>query len=322
METRKRLHGFCFSMMSLAMAAIAMAQPSYPARSLKLVVGFSAGSSIDFVARVIAGRLAIELGESVVIENRSGAAGNIAARSVARAEKDGHTLLVVANSIAISPAIYQNLDFDPKQDLAAVAYIGMGPVDLKINKKLNIDTLQELIAYAKTNPEKLNYGSSGIGGTPHMITVLFEQVTETKLTHIPYKGGGDALTALMGGQVDMLINPLLGNAESDKIKTLAVTGEYRSPLAPDVPTFKELSYPKYDVGVYYGIVGPSGMPAAVVNKLNQSVNTVLKDPATIEKLTKSGIVIQPKTAAEFQDFLEQDMLRWQTVVTSHKVAAN
>ncbi len=322
MKAKNILHGFFGAVVALAMMSTAAAQTSYPAKPIRLVVGFSAGSSIDIVARVVADKLGSELGESIIVENKPGAAGNIAAGYVARSAKDGYTLLVVANSIAISPAIYKDLDFDPRKDLSAIAYVGIGPVDLKINKALKVDTLKDLIAYAKANPGKLNYGSSGVGGTPHMATVLFEQVTGTELTHIPYKGGGDALAALMGGQVNMLINPLLGAAESDKIRTLAVTGDKRSLLAPDVPTFKELGYPEYDVGVYYGIVGPSGMPSDVVDKLNQSVNAVLKDPATVERLTKSGVVIQQKTAGEFQEFLEQDMLRWQNVVKASKVSIN
>lgn len=309
--------------LALAISPTVWAATPYPTKPVKFVVGFSPGSSIDIVARVVADKLGNELGQSVIVENKPGAAGNIAASYVARAAQDGYTLLVVANNMAISPAIYKDLDFSPKNDLSAVAYIGIGPVDLKVNKKLNIDSLKELVAYAKQHPGALNYSSSGVGGTPHMATILFEQITETELTHIPYKGGGDALTALMGGQVSMLINPLLGAPESDKIKTLAVTGDERSALAPDVPTFKELGYPDYDIGVYYGIVGPAGMPKEVVDTLNQRVNAVLKDPATIQKLTKqSGIVLQAKTAEEFQHYLEQDMQRWDTVVEASKVPIN
>ncbi len=305
--------------MSLTMSSAVIAQPAYPTKPVKLVVGFSPGSSIDIVARVVADKLAKVLDGNVIVENKPGAGGNIAAGYVARSAKDGYTLLVAANSLAISPAIYKNLDYDPMKDLEAVAYIGIGPVDLKVNKKLKIETLKDLIAYAKQHPHKLNYSSSGVGGTPHMATILFEQVTGTELTHIPYKGGGDALAALMGGQVDMLINPLLGSVESDKVKSLAITGDERSTLAPDVPTFKELGYPKYDIGVYYGLVGPSGMPAQVVDKLNQSVNTVLNDPATIDKLTKQyGIVLRQETPAEFQHFLEQDAQRWEQVVKASK----
>lgn len=321
MKTKNILHGFLGTVVAMAMTSAVAAQATYPTKPVKLIVGFSPGSSIDIVARVVADKLTAVLGESVIVENKPGAGGNIAAGYLARSPKDGYTLLVVANSLAISPAIYKDLEYDPMKDLAAVAYIGIGPVDLKVNKKLKIDTLKDLIAYAKEHPGKLNYSSSGVGGTPHMATILFEQVTGTKLTHIPYKGGGDALTALMGGQVDLLINPLLGNVESDKIKSLAITGDERSPLAPDVPTFKELGYPKYDVGVYYGIVGPSGMPPDVVEKLNQSVNSVLRDPETIEKLTKkSGIVLRQETPSEFQHFLEQDMQRWENVVKAGKVS--
>lgn len=321
MKKKNILCGLLGTVVAMAMTSGVAAQTTYPTKPVKLIVGFSPGSSIDIVARVVADKLTAVLSESVIVENKPGAGGNIAAGYLARSPKDGYTLLVVANSLAISPAIYKDLEYDPMKDLAAVAYIGIGPVDLKVNKKLKIDTLKGLIAYAKEHPGKLNYSSSGVGGTPHMATILFEQVTGTKLTHIPYKGGGDALTALMGGQVDMLINPLLGNVESDKIKTLAITGDERSPLAPDVPTFKELGYPKYDVGVYYGIVGPSGMPPEVVDKLNKSVNSVLGDPATIEKLTKqSGIVLRQETPGEFQHFLEQDMQRWENVVKAGKVS--
>ncbi|MCA0325295.1 MAG: tripartite tricarboxylate transporter substrate binding protein [Proteobacteria bacterium] len=322
MKVKNVVHGLFGAVLALTMTSVVAQPTSYPTKPIRFVVGFSAGSSIDLVARVIADKLSTELGETIIVENKSGAAGNIAAGYVAHAAKDGYTLLVVANSIAISPAIYKDLDFDPKKDLAAIAYFGIAPVDLKVNKALKIDTLKDLIAYAKNNPGKLNYSSSGVGGTPHMATVLFEQITGTKLMHIPYKGGGDALAALMGGQVNMLINPLLGNANSDKIKTLAITGDHRSPLTPDVPTFKELGYPEYDVGVYYGIVGPSGMPSEVVEKLNRSVNSVLKNPATIEKFTRSGVVPQQKTAGEFQSFLQQDMLRWQRVVKEGNVSIN
>lgn len=319
MNTKNVLRGIVATVFAVAMTTPAVAQTDYPTKPVKFVVGFSPGSSIDIVARVVADKLSAVLDQSVIVENKPGAGGNIAAGYVARSMKDGYTLMVAANSLAISPAIYKDLGFDPTKDLAAVAYIGIGPVDLKVNKKLNINSLKELIAYAKEHPGKLNYSSSGVGGTPHMATKLFEQVTGTELTHIPYKGGGDALSALMGGQVDMLINPLLGSVESDKIKSLAITGDQRSLLAPDVPTFKELGYPKYDVGVYYGIVGPSGMPADVVDKLNKSVNAVLKDPATIDKLTKQfGIVLRQETPDEFQHFLEQDALRWEQVVKASK----
>lgn len=297
------------------------AQTPYPTKRINLVVGFSAGSSIDLVARVVANKLSDKLGQPIVVENKPGAGGNIAAAHVAHSAKDGYTLLVVANSIAISPALYKNLGFDPKKDLTAVSYIGIGPVILKVNSKAGFNNLEDLIAYAKAHPGKLNYGSSGIGGTPHMATVLFEQITGTKMTHIPYKGGGDALAALLGGQIEVLINPLLGNVESDKVESLAITGEHRSPLAPDVPTFGEQGHPKYDVGVYYGIMGPSGMPSEVVEKLNHEVNAVLTDPSVVESLTgKNGIVLRTETASQFQDFLEKDVERWKQVVEAGNVS--
>jgi len=290
-------------------------QAAYPSQPVKMVVGFSAGSSIDLVARAVADQLSDKLGESVIVENKPGAGGNIAASYVARADDNGHTLLVIANSIAISPALYKDLGFDPRTDLQPVAYVGIGPVDLKVNTKVGVNSLDELIDYAKENPGKLDYSSSGVGGTPHMATVYFQQVTGTQLTHIPYKGGGDAMAALMGGQVDLLINPLLGTSETEGIKTLAITGDDRSKLAPDVPTFKELGYPKFDIGVYYGIMGPAGMPVEVVDQLNNAVNEVLDQEKVKERLTdRYGVVLEPRSVGEFKEFLENDMQRWETLV--------
>lgn len=293
----------------------AVAQTAYPSKPITLVVGFSAGSSIDLVARVIAEKLSKALGQSVIVENKAGAGGNIAAGYVARAPKDGYTLLVAANSLAISSALYKNIGFDASKDFQAIAYIGISPVDLKVNARLGINSLDELIKYGKANPNKLNYASSGVGGTPHMATVLFEQVTGVKMTHIPYKGGGDALSALMGGQVDILINPILGSANNDKVKTLAITGDQRSSLSPNVPTFKELGYGKYDIGVYYGIVGPAGMPMDAVDKLNASVRSILADPSVVKTLTEQqGVVLKAESPQAFQEYLDKDIQRWKSIV--------
>lgn len=296
------------------LSPVVHAQAAYPERAVTFIVGFSPGSSIDLVARTVAKNLAIKLKQAVIVENKPGAGGNLAAEIVARAKPDGYTLLIVANSIAISPAVYPNLNFDAKRDLAAVAYVGIGPVIMKVNRSSKIDSVKKLVEYAKANPEKLNYGSSGEGGTPHMATVLFEQVANIRMTHIPYKGGGDALAALLGGQVDLVVNPLLGDTKSDRIISLAITGDSRSALAPDVPTFRELGY-DFNVGVYYGIMAPKAVPAKIVDRINESVNEVLADRDVIDALTtRSGIVLQPMTPAEFQDYLNKDMELWKKIV--------
>ncbi|MCE7527130.1 tripartite tricarboxylate transporter substrate binding protein [Polynucleobacter sp. IMCC 30228] len=302
-----------------AAVSFALAQPIYPDRPITLVVGFSPGSSIDLVARTFAKSITNTLKIPVIIENKVGAGGNIAAELVAKSKPDGYTLLVVANSIAISPAIYPNLSFDVKKDLMAIAYLGIGPVILKVNNDLKINSIKELVSYAKANPGKLNYGSSGEGGTPHMASVLFEQTANIKMTHIPYKGGGDALAALMGGQVDILINPLLGDIKSERITSLAITGQSRSILSPDIPTFKELGY-DFNVGVYYGLMGPKGMPKKTVETINQSFNNALSDPELISVLTnKSGIVMQKMSPLEFQEYLNKDMELWKMIVARNKI---
>lgn len=302
-----------------AAASFTLAQTNYPDRPITLVVGFSPGSSIDLVARAFAKSLTTKLRIPVIVENKAGAGGNIAAELVAKSKSDGYTLLVVANSIAISPAIYPNLNFDVQRDLVAIAYLGIGPVILKVNNDLKINSIKELVNYAKANPGKLNYGSSGEGGTPHMASVLFEQSANIKMTHIPYKGGGDALAALMGGQVDVLINPLLGDIKSERITSLAITGQSRSILSPEIPTFKESGY-DFNVGVYYGVMGPKAISKKIVETLNQGFNDALSDPELIGILTnKSGIVMQKMSPLEFQEYLNKDVELWKKVVAGKKI---
>ncbi|MFC4278323.1 tripartite tricarboxylate transporter substrate binding protein [Achromobacter aloeverae] len=304
-----------------ALAFGAAAGAAFPDKPLTLVVGFSAGSSIDMVARTVASKLSQKIGQSIVVENRAGAGGNLAADYVSRSKADGYTLLVVANSIAIAPALYPDLKFDTQKDLRAVAYVGIGPVILKVSKQRGFKTLADLVSYAKAHPGVLNYGSSGIGGTPHMATVLFDEIAGISMTHIPYKGGADALSALLGGQVDVLINPLLGDAASDRVVPLAISGDKRSPLSPDVPTFGELGYPKYDLGVYYGLMAPAGVPADVVAKINAAVNETLADPAIVDALTtRSGIVLKRETPQEFQQFIDKDIALWKDVVQRNRSA--
>ncbi|WP_233233481.1 tripartite tricarboxylate transporter substrate binding protein [Bordetella sp. LUAb4] len=303
------------------LAFSAAASAAFPDKPLTLVVGFSAGSSIDMVARTVASKLSQKIGQSVIVENRNGAGGNVAADYVSRSKADGYTLLVVANSIAIAPALYPDLKFDTQKDLRAVAYVGIGPVILKVNKQRGFKTLADLVTYAKAHPGALNYGSSGIGGTPHMATVLFDEVAGISMTHIPYKGGADALSALLGGQVDVLLNPLLGDAANDRVIPLAISGDKRSPLSPDVPTFGELGYPKYDLGVYYGLMAPAGVPADVVAKVNAAVNETLADPSIVEALTtRSGIVLKRETPQEFQQFIDKDIALWKDVVQRNRAA--
>lgn len=298
------------------------AHAAYPDHPVTLVVGFSPGSSIDLVARAVAGKLSERIGEPVIVENRPGAGGNIAAEYTVRAKPNGYTLMVVANNIAIAPAIYSNLKYDTKKDLRAVAYIGVGPMILKVNtQRHDFKTLADLVSYAKAHPGQLNFGSSGVGGSPHMATLLFEKVAGIQMTHVPYKGGGEALTALLGGQVDLLINPLTGDVNTDRVRSLAITGDKRSPMAPSVPTFGEAGYPKFNVGVYYGIMAASGMPTADVDRMNAAVNAVLKDPAIVRALTtQSGIVLKAETPQAFQQFIDRDIATWQQLVSQDKAA--
>jgi len=291
------------------------AQP-YPNRSVRIVVPFAAGGATDVMARQIAQSLSGALGQSFVVENVLGAGGSVGARLVARAAPDGYTLLFgTTSTFAINPAVTKNLGYDPLTSFVTVARAFDSPMMLVVHPSLPVKSVAELIAYAKANPGKLNYGSSGIGTPMQIATELFKSMTGTEIVHVPYKGGSQSIQDAVAGQVQVLFeNPLqlIPLVRDDRLRALAVTGENRNPQAPDVPTMKEAGL-AFVVTLINGVVAPAGTPPEIVTKLNGAINDALKSPQVLNAVARFGADARPETPEKFRELIAFELGRWAEV---------
>ena len=291
----------------------------YPERPVRVVVGFSAGGTTDVVARIMAKELTAELGQSFVIDNKPGAGSNIATEQVARAEADGYTLLFVAVTSAINQTLYPKVRFDLVKDFAPVALGAKVPNVLVVNPNVPVNNVQELIAYAKANPDKVSYASSGSGTSIHMAGELFKLRTGLKTQHIPYKGSSPAVTDLMAGQVQFMFDNMPSSwphVMNGKLKALAVTTTKRSPTAPDLPTMEESGIKPFDVSSWFGLIAPAGTPPEVVAKLNAAMNKAFDKPEVKEAYAKLGAVSEKNTPEQFGAFIKSEVASWAPVVKS------
>jgi tripartite-type tricarboxylate transporter receptor subunit TctC len=298
---------------------------TYPDRPIKLIVPFPAGGPTDVMARLIAQWLTRTVG-SVTLENKAGAGGTIGTRSVAAADADGYTLLFGGTStLAINPAVYKDLRYDPITSFAPVAMVSTSPFVLAINPSLPVHSVEQLIKYANANPGKVNFGSAGIGTTPHLTGELFKSLTGVDIVHVPYKGGAPVITDLLAGQIQMtfeLTAVLLPLLQAGRLRALAVATEARHPDLPDVPTMAESGVPGCLASSWFGVVGPAGMPAHVVEKLNLEINRSLRSDEIVASLNKLGS--QPKigTPQEFAALIATEVQRWRTIAESTAMAVN
>ncbi|MDM0037008.1 tripartite tricarboxylate transporter substrate binding protein [Variovorax sp. J22P271] len=301
------------------------AQGAYPAQPLKMVVGFAPGSATDVLARIVAQGLSERLSQPVVVDNKSGAGGSLAADAVAKSRPDGYTLLFVSSAIAVNPAVYPKLPFDVTADLTPISLVGRAPIIMLVNQSVPAKELSDFIAFAKTKPGALNFGSSGQGGAAHMATELFGMTAGVKLTHIPYRGNSQAITALLAGDVDVMMDTLINalpQLKSPKIQPLAITGDARSPLAPDVPTFREMGLPQFDARVLFGVMGPASMPRPVVERINKEIAATLKSKDVAKRLSEDGgLTIDGGSPEEFQSTLRKELPIWKKVAAEAKVVA-
>jgi tripartite-type tricarboxylate transporter receptor subunit TctC len=307
-------------------AAGAAHAQAWPTKPIRLLVGFAPGGGTDIVARSLAPRMAEVLGQPVVIENRPGAAGTIAASEVARAAPDGYTLLMGhSNSNAIAPFVLPNVPYDAATDFTAITYIGYVPNVLVLNPSVPAKTVPELIALAKANPGVYTYASSGVGSTQHLAGALFAKLTDTKLNHIPYKGSGQAITDLLGGQVNMNFDtmpPVLEHVKSGKLRALAISTPQRLALLPDVPTFTEVGIRGFDVTNWYSVMGPKNLPRDIVVKINDAVRKAMTDPAVRPNLEAQGVQFGgPATPQEFAQFINAELAKYQKLVKELDVKA-
>ena len=304
-----------------AMAAACAAMPAtandYPTEPVRMVVAFAPGGGTDIVARLVGPKLSEILGQSVVVENRAGAGGVIGTENVARARADGHTtLMATMGNLAVNPYIYP-MQIDVQQDLAPISKVVEVQFALLVHPSVPATTLQEFIALAKQKPGEINYSSSGVGGGPHLAGELFDSLAGTKLTHIPYKGSGQSLTDLLGGQVHATFDSLLQALpyiNEGKLRALAVLGSERSPLLPDVPTVAEAGVAGYEFTNWYGLTAPAGTPDHAIKKLNDGIRQVLRQPDIKEKLEAMGARVVGDTPTEFRAFIASENDKWKDVI--------
>ena len=301
----------------LCAAPLAGFAQTFPDKPLRIIHGFAAGGGADIFLRIVLPKFSENLGQPIVVDYRIGAGGNIAMETVAKAASDGYTLLMGTPGLATNPALYQNLPFDPLKDLAPVSLIGSVPNALIATPSLPANSVRELIALAKAQPGKLNYASSGTGTSLHLAAELFLLTAGLQIQHIPYKGGAQAQTDVMGGQAQIMFNVLpsaLPQIKADKLKVLAVTGKTRSEALPDVPTMIEAGVPGYSATTWNGILVTGGTPKEIVARLNDALVRAMKTPQMKEALAKIGQDPLWSTPEEFAAFLREETEKWRKVI--------
>ena len=309
---------------ALGMADLAAAQ-SYPDRLIKLVVPYPAGGPIDTTARLVAQRLGPILGQTVIIENRGGAGGALGSKSVASAEPDGYTLLFGnASALVVGPAVYRFRDYDTSKHFTPIAKVTEGYEVLVVAPNFPPQTVPELIAYAKANPGKLNFGSMGYGNLTHLVAELFKLRTGTDFVHVPYKGSADAVAGIVTGQVHILFGEVAGLlplVRDGKIRALGVSSAARNALAPELPTLIEGGLADFIALTFTGVVAPAGTPAPIVGRLNAAINEAVKPPEVVAALGKLGAEVRTGSAEAFAAFLARERDKWVDVVTRTGIKA-
>lgn len=298
---------------------------NYPDRPVTIIVPFAPGGGSDNIARYIASRLHERTNGTIIVENRAGAGTNIGNGLAAQANPDGYTLLFAQVTLAINPHIYKDLRYDVQKDFTPVAHLASSPTVLLTSQHTGVKTVAELVDYAKKNPGMVNYGSGGSGTSVHLAGHLFNSIAKLDMTHVPYKGSGPAMMDLIGGQIQAIFDTApsaVPQVKGGKVVPLAVTGKARLEALPDVPTFTEAGYAEFDAPAWYGLMAPSGTPAAIVAYLNEQVNLVLEEPETRERFTQLGSVTVPGTPEDFGKFISRESERWAAVVKSADISAN
>ncbi len=299
----------------VSQAGIASAQ-EYPARPVRIVAPFAPGGGTDFIARLIARKLSERLGQQVLVDNRPGAGGNIGAELAAKAAPDGYTILLVAGSYAVNPSLYK-LTFDPVKDITAIVQLSQGPFVVAIHPAVKVNSLGEFIALVKRGPERFAYASAGSGSITHLASELFLDSAAIKITHVPYKGTGPALTDAMAGNVQLIFGSVattLQHIKSGRLRGLAVTTPKRISAAPDLPTMIEAGVSGYEVVVWHGLVGPKSMPQVIVERLNREANVALRAEDMENLLATDGVSPAGGTPEQFMSTIRLDIDRWSRVV--------
>ena len=321
MRMNQPMKSFLISVLFLVGVAPSMAQSQqieWPQKPIRLISPFSAGSSVDIMARLLSQPIGKALGQTVIVENKVGAGGNLGVDAVAKAAPDGYTLAIATTGpLAINPSLMSHVPFNPLKDFAPVVLLAAGPNVLVVNANLPVNNLDDLIKLLKLNPGKYSYGSSGVGSTNHLAGELFAFKTNTKMIHIPYKGNQDALNDVLSGQITMTfsgLQPLLSNIQAGKVKALVVAGDKRMSAIADVPTVAELGLKGAEVMPWYGVVAPAGTPTSIVNLLNKVIVEIMARPEIFNQFKANGSEPNTGTPAQFGELISSDVLRWGDVI--------
>jgi tripartite-type tricarboxylate transporter receptor subunit TctC len=312
------------ALFSVCFGVAAQAQ-NYPDRPIHLIAPFPAGGLADVLARAIGDEMSRTLGQPVIVENRAGAGGNVGAEVVARSAPDGYTLMMTsAGILTANQFLYAKLPFDPEKDFVPVSNVADMPMMVVVNPKVEAKTLQEFVALARANPGKLNFGSPGIGTTGHLGLALFMHAAQIKITHIPYKGAAPAITDLLAGQIDGVVdNPptVLPQIAAGNLRPLAVAAKQRMPQLPDLPTAAEAGVPNYEASSWFGVVAPAGTPPAIVARLHNEIAAAVHQPALRERFAKSGARLLGNSPDEFAQQIRDDRKMWGEVIHAAGIAA-
>lgn len=311
------------AMTSFAMCGAVSAQ-EWPANPIRLVVPFGPGGSTDITARLLAQKLSAELDQTVVVENRGGAGGNIGASLVARAAPDGYTILMATSTHVTNPSLYKDLNYNVLTDLTPVSQVAFIPNMLVVNKDLPVNNLQEFVNYVKAKKEPVHYGSSGSGSSQHLSAALFNNMANGNMVHIPYKGGGAAVTDLLAGRIQAYFAPLaevVPHIDAGTVKAIAVTTKERSDRYPDVPAVGEV-LKGYEIALWNGILAPAGTPEPVLNKLSLAIQKVLTDPDVLSTLAKQGSSPVGSSPRSFRTFMESEVPKWGEIVKISGASVN
>ncbi len=317
----KRRDALAVLLSGLGMAAGVRAQ-GYPAKPIRVIVGYTAGGAVDIIARAVSQQLQASLGQPVVVENKPGAGTNIALRALIDSPPDGYTLMLTANAVAANVSLFQPPPYDIAKDLTPIALVGRVPVVLAVNAQSEFTSIERFIAAAKANPKAVNYATPGNGSTPHLAVELFARAAGITLTHVPYKGGSQAITDVIGGHVQAVaVNALevQPHVKSGKLRVLVVMTPARSPIFPDVPTVAESGFPGFEASVWYGFIGPAGLPAPVVAKLHADIQRALASEDVKGRLAAAGGEVLPGATDRFTALLNAERIRYEKLIRDAKI---
>lgn len=317
----------CTRMLARLAAAITlMAGPAfaqdYPSRPIRMIVPFAPGGGTDIIARLMAQELNDGWGQSVVVDNRGGGGGTIGTQMIAKAAPDGYTMGLCSLGFSYAPALYAKLPYDTEKEFQPVSLVATQPFVYVVLPALGVASMKELIAYAKAKPGELRYGTGGSGGSSHLGTEMLRVMTGTELVHVPYKGTGPALTAVLSGEINLLligISSVVPHMKTGRMRALAVSGAKRSAAAPEIPTVAESGVPDYAFDVWYGMLFPAGVPPAVLNKTNAEINRILKTPAVAQRFAAVGLEPAGNTSQEFTAMIRSEIAKWRKIVKAANI---